>query len=101
MKLRPLLLAALGLLAAGLARADSYSFTERFSETHPFAAAGEITLGNTNGAVVIRTWDRAEVRIEGEKRAATDEELKRIGLVIDASAASLAIKTDFPRRAGG
>ncbi len=101
MKLRPLLLAATALFAAGLVRADSYSFTERFSEIHPFDASGEITLGNTNGAVVIRTWDRAEVRIGGEKRAATDEELKLIGLVIDAGAASLAIKTDFPRRTGG
>jgi DUF4097 and DUF4098 domain-containing protein YvlB len=94
------LLLALGLLAAGpLARAD-YSFKEAFSETHPFNARGEITLANTNGAVVVQTWDRAEVKIEGEKRAKTDEELKLIGLAIDATPDAVAVKTNLPKHGG-
>jgi DUF4097 and DUF4098 domain-containing protein YvlB len=92
--------ATLGLLAtAALARAD-YSFTQPFSETHPFNATGEVTLANVNGAVTIQTWDRAEVKIEGEKRAKTEEDLARIGLAIDATPATLSVKTDLPKRSG-
>ncbi len=97
--MKPLLL-ALGLLAAGpLARAE-YSFKESFSETHPFNSTGEITLANANGAVVIQTWDRAEVKIEGEKRAKTEEELKLVGLAIDAAPDALSVKTNLPKHGG-
>src|SRR3954468_22741513 len=98
MKLLPVAVAFAAL--ASLVRAD-YSFREAFSETHPFNANGQITLSNTNGAVIIRTWDRAEVKIEGEKRAQTDEELKQIGLTIDTTPATLAIETNLPRRHSG
>jgi DUF4097 and DUF4098 domain-containing protein YvlB len=97
--MKPLpLLAGLALLAtASLARAD-YDFKQAFSETHPFNANGEVTLANTNGAVTVVTWDRAEVKIEGEKRAKTEEELKLIGLSIDATPGALEVKTNFPKR---
>lgn len=87
-------------VAATLARAD-YAYKQAFSETHPFNANGEISLANVNGNVAIRTWDRPEVKIEGEKSAKTEEELKLIGLTIDAKADALAVKTDFPKRSGG
>jgi DUF4097 and DUF4098 domain-containing protein YvlB len=81
-------------------RADEHRFSEKFDRSHPFKADGEITLSNTNGAVTIRTWDRAEIRIEGEKRAATDEELKLIAVNIDTTSDRLRLKTEFPKRRG-
>jgi DUF4097 and DUF4098 domain-containing protein YvlB len=99
MKTLPLL-ASLALFATvSLARAD-YSYKEAFSETHPFKANGDITLSNTNGAVTIQTWARDEVKIEGEKRAKTEEELKLVGLAIDASPTDLSVKTNLPKRDG-
>jgi len=78
-----------------------YSADEKFSETHPFAADGEVILSNVNGDVTFRTWDRAEIKIEGEKHAKTDEELKLIGLTIDANPTVVTIKTKFPKRSAG
>jgi DUF4097 and DUF4098 domain-containing protein YvlB len=83
------------------ARADEYTFSEKFDRTHAFKPDGEITLSNTNGEVKIQTWDRPEIRIEGEKRAKTDEELKLIAVNIDATDTRLTIKTEFPKRSGG
>jgi DUF4097 and DUF4098 domain-containing protein YvlB len=99
---RPLLCIAFAALvsAPSLARAD-YSFHEAFTATHPMTATGEVTIANANGAVTIRTWDRAEVKIEGEKRAQTDEELKQVGISIEPSSAALVLKTNFPRRTSG
>ncbi len=99
MKLRPFALIATALLFTGLVRAnDDYTFKEPFTETHPFAANGEISLENVNGSVEVRTWDKNEVKIEGEKSARTEEELKRIELTIDAAPAELEIKAKLPRR---
>lgn len=90
---------ALALLASfAVARADSYGYTKPFSETHPFAADGEVVLANVNGAVTIRTWDRPEIRVEGEKRAKTQEELDLIELTIKATSAKLDVKTVLPQR---
>ena len=100
MKLPVLAVAAALFVTASLARAD-YSYKEPFSETHPFNARGEVTLSNVNGSVVIRTWERADVKIEGEKSAKTEEELKLIGLAIDAQSDALTVKTEFPKRPGG
>ena len=36
---------------------------------------GTLVISNTNGSVKIQTWDRNEIRITGEKRAKTAEEL--------------------------
>ena len=100
MKLHLLAYLALGLASVGLARAD-YSFTEPFSKSNPFHAKGEISLENINGNVEIRTWDKNEILIEGEKSAKTDEELKLIDLTMDVSESAAAIKVKLPKRPGG
>lgn len=87
-------------IALPAGRAESFAFTEKFDRSHPFRADGEITLSNINGAVTIRTWDRNEVRIEGEKRAATEEELALIAVNLDLTETRLNLKTAFPKRRG-
>ncbi len=91
----PPFLFLLGLLAAGAARAET--FKAAFDETHPFDPHGEIRLSNVNGSVSIRTWDHAEVRIEGEKRASNADDLAALTVSIDASADTLVVKTKFLR----
>jgi DUF4097 and DUF4098 domain-containing protein YvlB len=100
MKIHLLSYLALGLVTAGLARAD-YSFKEPFSKSSAFRANGEISLENVNGNVDIRTWDKNEILIEGEKSAKTEEELKLIDLTMDVSESSAAIKVKLPKRPGG
>jgi len=100
MKLHLLSYLALGLLTAGLARAD-YSFKEAFTKSVPFHANGEVSLENVNGNVEIRTWDKNEIRIEGEKSAKTDEELKLIELSMDITESAADIKVKLPKRPGG
>lgn len=95
---RLLALLPLAFLALPAARAESFAFTESFEETHPFNADGEVFVSNVNGAVTIRTWDRNEIRIEGEKRAKSQEELDLIELTIDPSPSRLRVKVKLPRR---
>ncbi|MDX1999969.1 MAG: DUF4097 family beta strand repeat-containing protein [Thermoanaerobaculia bacterium] len=48
---------------------DSQSAKESFDQTFPLSAGGEVVIDNVNGAVRVATWDRAEVRVEAEKKA--------------------------------
>lgn len=97
---RSFLLALVTSFATLAARADDHPFSEKFERTHAFKPDGEITLSNVNGTVTIRTWDRPEIRIEGEKRAKSGEELKLIAVNIDLTDTRLALKTEFPKRSG-
>jgi Putative adhesin len=102
MKLHLLALLAAGLGTTALLRADSdnYAFKEPFERSAAFNATGEISLENVNGSVEIRTWDKNEIHIEGEKSAQTDEELKLIELTLDVSPGRVAIKATLPKRPG-
>jgi DUF4097 and DUF4098 domain-containing protein YvlB len=101
MNLRLITLVAAGLLATSIARADSYSYKESFTRGGAFSATGSVSLENVNGNVDIRTWDKNEILIEGEKSAKTEEELKAIDLTIDLSDNRAAIKVRLPKRSGG
>jgi DUF4097 and DUF4098 domain-containing protein YvlB len=100
MKFRSVAIALLALVVAALARADDYSFKEPFSQTAPFNATGSLSLANVNGSVEIRTWDKNEILVEGEKSAKTDEELKQIELAIDFTDTHAGIKVHLPKRSG-
>lgn len=100
MKLRLVALLVTSLFAVAFARADDYRFKEPFQKTGAFSANGSVTLENVNGDVEIRTWDKNEIRIEGEKSARTEEELKAVELTMDVSESRAAIKVRLPRRLG-
>jgi hypothetical protein len=100
MKFRPVAIGLFALVVATVARADDYSFKEPFSQTAPFNANGSLSLANVNGSVEIRTWDKNEILVEGEKSAKTDEELKQIELTIDLTDKHAAIKVHLPKRSG-
>ncbi len=99
-KIRFLILAMAAVFLTASLPAENYSFTEPFSRTAPFDPAGKIILENVNGDVDIRTWDRNEILVEGEKQAKTDEELKLIDLTMDLEASRGVIKVRLPKRAG-
>jgi len=86
-----LALLTLGVLARG-------HVIENFSQTYPLAPDGVIRLENVNGSVEITAWDKAEVRLEAEKAAPDEEQLKRIHLEIDATASRLSVKTRYEKK---
>lgn len=101
MKLSLLTLSVLALFAAGIARADSYSFKDIVTRTGGFQSNGHFSLDTVNGDVDVRTWDKNEISIEAEKSAKTEEELKQIDLQIELSDSKAVIKVKFPKRSGG
>jgi DUF4097 and DUF4098 domain-containing protein YvlB len=101
MKLRIIALSVFALVFAALLHAENYSSKEAFSRTGNFSPSGKVSLENTNGDVEIRTWDKNEILIEGEKSAKTDEELKLIELTIDLKESGAVIKVRLPKRSGG
>lgn len=71
------------LAAAALARplgAVAETLTETFDQTYPLASGGALDIGNTNGAITVDVWDRAEVHVEALKRvkAATEERARQL-----------------------
>lgn len=86
-------------LVALSARAD-YSYKEPFTKTAPFHGDGVLALENVNGSVDIRSWDRNEIKIDGEKSARTEEELNQIELTMEVSDAHAHLKVHLPKRTG-
>jgi DUF4097 and DUF4098 domain-containing protein YvlB len=101
MKPSILALSVLSFFAAAFVRADEYSFKEAFNRSGAFNSTGAITLENVNGNIEIRTWDKNEILIEGEKSAKTEEELKLIELTIDLSDSRAGITVHLPKRPTG
>lgn len=60
------LTAVLALAAAGGAAGETV--TKTLQKDYPLAAGGEVRVENTNGAIVVETWDRAEVRVRATKK---------------------------------
>jgi len=87
----------LSLAFVACATIASAKVTEKFAQTYPLAAHGSIHLGNVNGSVEIIAWDRAEVSLEAEKSAKSQDALDRIHLKIQASPSRLEIKTEHEK----
>lgn len=85
-------------LAAGVTAAAEY--TEKFDQTYPLAAGGRIGLENINGDVIVRVWDRAEVRVEALKEAEEAEALEALVIDVDASERAIDIETHYPSSDG-
>jgi DUF4097 and DUF4098 domain-containing protein YvlB len=85
----------LGLLTAGLVRAEDVK--DSYSETHPLDPRGDVKIENVNGAILIQTWERAEVSVQVEKIASSPDYLKAINVEITSDRDSLSVKTHLPK----
>ena len=99
-------IAALGLGALSLTAAAKDRYEEKFEKTEALARDGKVSLGNISGDITVKTWDKAEVRIEALKvsEAPSEEKAKEnAGLVtieITRDANVLRIETKYPERKG-
>lgn len=80
---------------------------ERFEKSYPLAKGGELILENTNGSVRVQSWDRDEVKIEGEKvvkansRRDAEKAMERLRIDIEHGETYLKIDTKMPNQKDG
>lgn len=65
------------------------------NETRPLNATGEVSISNVKGRIVVRTWNKPEVRITGSLGKGAEK------LEIDGDANSLDIEVKFPNNSTG
>ncbi|MFN3842436.1 MAG: DUF4097 family beta strand repeat-containing protein [Rehaibacterium terrae] len=82
------------ILLLGLAVAPATAATP-IDESRPLAADGRVAIENLKGRILVRTWDRNEVRVSGS----LGEGVER--LAIDGGAGSLSIRVIYPQSRGG
>jgi hypothetical protein len=80
--------------------AQNYRHRDVVEESHAFQPDGALVVANVNGKIEILTWDRNEIHISAEKRAASEEELAQIKLLMKVSAIDANVKVELPKRAG-
>lgn len=91
------LAAVLTLAAAGSAAGETLEKT--LQKDYPLAAGGEVVVENVNGAVVVETWDRAEVRVRATKKvragsaATAAEAMERLRVRVETGDGRLRIAT--------
>jgi DUF4097 and DUF4098 domain-containing protein YvlB len=69
--------------------------TEQFEKTAPLSEGGRVSVSNINGPISIASWDRAEVKVEAVKSAATTEALGDATIEFEAQAGQVEIKTRY------
>jgi hypothetical protein len=78
-------------LASLLASAMPAFAATPINETRPLAADGRVSIDNVKGRIVVRGWDRPEVRITGSLGDGVEE------LEIDGTASALTILVRYPQ----
>ena len=70
--------------------------TEEFHQTYPLSATGRVNLGNINGGVKIKVWDRAAVQVDAIKKAYRRERLAEATIEVTSTEENIRIKTEYP-----
>jgi DUF4097 and DUF4098 domain-containing protein YvlB len=70
--------------------------TEEFHQTYPLSATGRVNLGNINGGVKIKVWDRAAVQVDAIKKAYRRERLTEAKIEVTSTEENIRIKTEYP-----
>jgi hypothetical protein len=65
--------------------------------TRPLAAGGAFRLRNVNGRVSLSTWDKAQVEIDAEKKASSEQALRQIEIEISDGRDYVDVSTRTPR----
>lgn len=97
--LAPVVLTVVTLLIAGTAAAETAE--ERFEQSFAFAAGDTLTLANTNGDIVIESWDRDEAQVRAFKRVKArrgdaEEALSELRIDVDSGPGGLEVETYYP-----
>ncbi len=82
-------------LAMGLGLALPIAFAATpFDETRALNPDADVSLDNRTGRIVVNTWDRAEIRIAGQRGDGTK------ALLIEGDASDLSVRIEYPESKG-
>lgn len=76
---------------------------ELLDQTYSFQPGDTLALSNTNGSVIIGTWDRSEIRVEAVKKVRhrdkdrAQEVMDKLLIDIEQSAGRIDIETRYPK----
>ena len=73
-----------------------YEESQYLDQTFSVSGRVRVSLENVNGNVHIEVWDQAEVRVQAEKFASSEELLDELEIEINASQDSIRIDTHYP-----
>lgn len=89
----------LALAGAGcVVSVDAGQYTTREEKTWKVTAPAEVSLITFDGSIEIRSWDRPEVRVEIERRAADKELADKIEVVASQSGDVITVEAKRPAR---
>ncbi len=97
------LLTALAAVLLFVAPGGAKTLEEVFDQTYAFQPGDTLALGNTNGSVMIDTWDRSEIRVEAVKKVRHGDEdraqevMDKLLIEIEQSAGRIDIETRYPK----
>ncbi|HQX57000.1 MAG TPA: DUF4097 family beta strand repeat-containing protein [Pyrinomonadaceae bacterium] len=77
------------------ANATRQDETERFEQTYPLSANGQVRVSNVNGSIVAEAWDRDEFKLVALKTANSKERLSEVEIKVDAKPDSITIETKY------
>jgi len=80
---------------------DVAGVTERVEKTFTVTGVPDVTLRTFDGSVEIRAWDRPEVFVDVEKRAADRPGLEAIAVVASQEGGRISLEARRPRPKGG
>lgn len=95
---------ALGVGALSLSLLAKDKYEEKFERTEALARDGKVVLNNVSGDVAVKSWDKAEVRIEALKVSEASSEAKakencaQVTIEITREAGVLRIDTKYPHQ---
>lgn len=72
--------------------------TEEFHQIYPLSATGRVNLGNINGGVKIKVWDRAAVQVDAIKKAYRRERLAEARIEVTSTEENIRIRTEYPQQ---
>ncbi len=95
---------ALGAGTLSLSALAKDRYEEKFEKTEALAKDGKVFLGNISGDVIVKTWDKDEVRIEALKVSEASSEAKakencgQVTIEVTREAGVLRIDTKYPHQ---
>ncbi|MFT3781295.1 MAG: hypothetical protein QM790_04705 [Nibricoccus sp.] len=95
--MKTIMLLLSSLTAVSIAHAGDDAVLENFSQSYAVSAQAELSLNSINGSVEIIGWDKNEIAVEAQKRAANSDDLAKIHINVDASPTHVEIKTEHDR----
>jgi DUF4097 and DUF4098 domain-containing protein YvlB len=76
-------------------------YEEKFEKTVSLAKDGKVSVKNISGDIAVKTWNKAEVKIDALKVSKKKEDLTKVKILVEKEGDSLSIVTEYPKKLFG